>query len=116
MRSGAGYHGGIKEVAGNVSGRWYFPPTDSNESGKGKGGRNRVRTSRHDLVDVVQQYLECGTATHEGKGGCLIMLDEYQYGNYRDSEKRLLLLEPDLARYLLHLSSSNYKGGRGAQG
>ena len=107
MRSGAGYHGRVKEVAVNVSGGWYFPPTDSNESGKGKGGGNRVRTSRHDLVDIVPQSLECGTAMHEGEGGCLIMLDEEQYGNCRDSEKRLLILEPGLARYSLHLSSSN---------
>ena len=53
---------------------------------------------------------------HKGEGGCLIMVDEEQYGNDGKSEKRHLLSGPDPASYLSHLSSSNYKDGRGAQG
>ena len=53
---------------------------------------------------------------HEGEGGCPIMVDEEQYVNYGDSEERCLLSGPDPTRYSSHLSSSNYKDGRGAQG
>ena len=53
---------------------------------------------------------------HEGEVGCLVMVDEEQYDNNGDSEKRCLLLGPDPERYSSHLSSSNYKDGRGAQG
>ena len=53
---------------------------------------------------------------YEGKGRCLIMVDEEKYGNNGDSENRRLLLGPDPARYSSYLSSSNYKDGRGAKG
>ena len=115
VRSGVGCHGGIKGVAGNGGGSWYFPPPDPDQSGGDKGGRNRVR-STEDLVDIVSRSLGGGTATHEGEGGCIIMVDEEQYGNDGDSEKRHLLSGPDPARYSSHLSSSNYKDERGAQG
>ena len=68
------------------------------------------------LFDIVLRSLEGGTAMHEGKGGCLMMVDKEEYGNDGKSEKRRLLLGPDPARYSSHLSSSNYKDGRRAQG
>ena len=112
----AGCHGEIEGVAGNGGGGWYFSSPDPDESGGGKWGRNRVRTNTEDLVDIVSRSLGGGTATHEGEGGCIIMVDEEQYGNDGDSEKRHLLSGPDPARYSSHLSSSNYKDERGAQG
>ena len=95
-------------IAVNGGGGWNF--------GVDKGGRNRVRTSTEDLVDIVSRSLEGVTTTHEGEGGCHIMVDEEQHRNNGDSDKRRLLLGPDPSRYLLHLISSNYKDGRGAQG
>ena len=53
---------------------------------------------------------------HKGGGGCLIMVDEEQYDNDGDSKKRRLISGPDPERYPSHLSSLNYKNGRGAQG
>ena len=76
VRSGAGCHGSIEGVAGNGVGGWYFPPTDPKNYGWGKGGSNRVPTSIEDLVGIVSRSLEVGTATHEGEGGCLIIVDE----------------------------------------
>ena len=116
VRCGAGCHVGIEGVASNGGGGWYFRPPDPDESDGVKGGRNRVCTSTDDLVGIVSRSLEGGTAMHEGEGGCLIMADEEQDGSNGDSEKRRLLLGPDLERYSSHLSSTNYKDRRGAQG
>ena len=104
VRISTGCHSGIEGVAVNGVGGWYFSPPDPDESGGGKYRRNRFHTNTEDLVDIVLRYLEGGSATHEGKRGCLIMVDGQQYGNNGDSEKRRLLLGPDSVRYLLHLS------------
>ena len=106
-RSGAGCHGGIIGVAGNGGGGWYFSPPDPEDSGGGKGERNRVRKSTEDLVDIILWPLEGGTGMHEGKGGCLIMVDEEKYGDDSNRHNRRLLMGPDLVRYSSHLSSSN---------
>ena len=63
--------------------------------------------SGSDLVGIILRSLEGGTEMNEGKDGCLIMVDEEQYGNDSNIEKRRLLLGPDLARYSSHLISSN---------
>ena len=76
VRSGAGCHGGIKGVADNGGCGCYFSPPDPDKSFGVKGGSNRVRTITEDLVVVVSRSLEGGTATHEGKVGCLIVVDE----------------------------------------
>ena len=72
--------------------------------------------SGSDLVDIFLRSFEGGTAMHEGEGGCLIMVDEGQYGNNGDSEKRSLLSGTEPVTYSSHLRSSNYKDGRGARG
>ena len=69
MKSGVGCHDRIEVVAGNCGGGWYFSSSDSDESDGGKGYRNRVYTITEDLVDIVSQYLEGGTAMHKGEGG-----------------------------------------------
>ena len=53
---------------------------------------------------------------HEGEGGCIIMINEEQYGKNGDSEKRRMHLVPNPVRYLSRPCSSNHKDGRGAQG
>ena len=53
---------------------------------------------------------------HEGEGECLIMVYEEKYGDGSDIKNRRILSGPDMERYLSHLSSSNYKYGRVAQG
>ena len=111
-----GCHVGIKVVSGNGGSGRYLYPLDPNESIGGKEGRNRVCTSTENLVDIVLGSLEGGTAKHEGKVGCLIMVDNEKYGNYSGSENSYLLSGPDLEKYLLHLSSLNYKDWRLAQG
>ena len=49
-RSGVGFHDKIEGVSGNGSSGWYFPPPGLNNSGGGKGRRNRIRMSTEDLV------------------------------------------------------------------
>ena len=94
--SGTGCHSGIKGEAGNGGGGWYFSPPEPNKYCRGKGGRSRVRTITEDLADIVLRSLEGDTATHEGEGGCLIMVDEEKYGNNSASEKKRMLSGPDL--------------------
>ena len=93
-----------------------FPHLNPTSIAEEKGGRSRVRTITEDLADIVLRSLEGDTATHEGEGGCLIMVDEEKYGNNSASEKKRMLSGPDLEKYSLHLISSNYKDGKGAQG
>ena len=50
----------------------------------------RSSFSGSDLVDIISQSLDGGTAMHEGESGCLIMVYEEQYGNDSNSEKRRL--------------------------
>ena len=105
VRSGAGFHCGIKGVAGNGGGGWYFPTPKISESVGEKGGSNRVRTNTEDLIDIFPRSLEGVTVMYGGKGRCLIMVYEHQYGNCSNIEKRRLVLGPDPARYSSHLSS-----------
>ena len=53
MRSGEGCHEGIKGLADNGGGGWYFPPPEPDEYGLGKEGRNKVRTITEDLVEII---------------------------------------------------------------
>ena len=59
VRSGAGFHGGIKRVSGNGSSGWYLPPPDPGESGRGKRGRNRIHTSKNMSMKTTLRRIIC---------------------------------------------------------